>query len=162
MTQAKPLLALIDDLRVDVGEQAAYARDPEGYLASQGWAELDPVEFREALGFARESMSLDVAVTIPDPPPTDAEGSLTDAVDAYLGAVAAVDDVEADLEAFGADATPFEPDISDDDIDGPALDHDLDAPFAGVDGDEALEVDLGPVADDDDDDDEPDDDLVDL
>jgi hypothetical protein len=150
MTTAKPLLALLDDLRVDTEERLAFTSDPEGYLASHGWADLDPGELREALGFARESMPLDVAVTIPDLP--HAEVSSFDAVDEHLGAVAplADDDVDLDLEAFGADALPIETDapVAADD-DGP-VEPDLDV--------EPLTVDLGPdddlVADDDDDDDD--------
>lgn len=151
MTQAKPLLALIDDLRVDATEHAAYTRDPEGYLASQGWAELDPAEFREALGFVRETMPFDVAVTIPDGPVTATDGSLTDEVDGFLGAVRPIDD----LEDFGVDATPYELDPFEsfvaDDIYVP------DEP-----AEEPLTVDLGPVDDEVDDDEDGDDDPFDL
>jgi hypothetical protein len=152
MSPAKPLLVLLDDLRVDAGERLAFTNDPEGYLASHGWADLDPGDLREALGFVRESMPLDVAVTIPDPTP--AEVSSIELVDDYLGAVAPLtsdDDVDLDLEAFGADALPIELDapIGPADDEG-RIEPDLD--------DEPLTIDLGPdddlVADDDDDEDD--------
>lgn len=142
---AKPLLSLLDDLRVDDGERLAFSHDPEGYLASHGWADLDPDELREALGFARESMPLDVAVTIPD----------TGSLDEYVAAVEPLD--ELDLEDFGADATPF-----DGDLPLPSLELDE---RSDVDDDvEPLHLDLGPDDDlvDDDDDDEDDDDPLDL
>jgi hypothetical protein len=149
MSPAKPLLVLLDDLRVDAEERLAFTNDPEGYLASHGWADLDPGEMREALGFVRESMPLDVAVTIPDHPP--AEASSTQLVDDYLGAVAPLGDDDVDLEAFGTDAMPIDLDepigLDDDDV---RVEPDLE--------DEPLTVDLGPdddlVADDDDDDDD--------
>ena len=169
MPQATPLVDLLDALRVDAGEQHAYSQDPEGYLASHGWADLDPSEFVEALGFARESMSLDVAVTIPDAHTNDdAEDSLTDAVDGYLGAVAPVDvddTDDVDLEDFGADATPYVPDPFDDDLDTPSIGDDVDDPLVIDDNDDdGPDVDLGPADDDDDDDDDdPDhDDLIDI
>jgi hypothetical protein len=171
MTQAKPLLDLLDDLRVDAGEQHAYAQDPEGYLASHGWADLDPLDLVEALGFVREAASIDVAVTIPDTPAdVGPEHTITDALDGYLGAVAPIaddaPDDDVDLEDFGADATPFEHDSLDDHVDGSATD-DVDDPLT-ADGDDdddgPLDVDLGPADDDDDDDDgDPDhDDLIDI
>jgi hypothetical protein len=153
MSTAKPLLVLLDDLRVDAEERLAFTNDPEGYLASHGWADLDPGELREALDFARESMPLDVAVTIPDL--HHAEVSSIELVDEYLGAVAPLDDRndDLDLEAFGADALPIDIDdasigLGDDDV---RVEPDLD--------DEPLSVDLGPdddlVVDDDEDDDDP-------
>jgi hypothetical protein len=154
MSPAKPLLSLLDDLRVDAGERLAFSTDPEGYLASHGWADLDPGELRDALGFARESMPLDVAVTLPDL--STAEGSSFDLVDEYLGAVAPLPDDDLDLEDFGADATPLGGDL-------PIPSLDLDERSHIAPDDEPLTLDLGPDVDDlvDDEDDDEDDDPFD-
>jgi hypothetical protein len=144
MTPAKPLLSMLDDLRVDAEERLAFTSDPEGYLASHGWADLDPGELREALGFAREAMSLDVAVTIPD------GASLDD----YVAAVEPLSDGdELDFDDFGADATPI-------DVEPEPPSIELDDRSDLEDDGEPFSLDLGPdddltTVDDDEDDDDP-------
>jgi hypothetical protein len=141
MTMATPLLRLLDDLRADGSQRAAFTDDPEGFLASHGWTDLHADELREALGFVRESLPIDVAVTIPDDP-----ADLQDYVERTAPDLSVDDD-------FGADAVPHLDAELELEIElAGHLDEDVDA--------EPLTIDLGPddglidVDDDPDDDDD--------
>ncbi|MBI2167903.1 MAG: hypothetical protein HYU28_00145 [Actinobacteria bacterium] len=105
MTEATPLITIFDQLREDPSERAAFEADPGQFLADRGWGDLDAGEVREALGFARESMPIEVAVRIPvfeD----DHDGGVEAILGGYVEAVSTETDLddESDLEDFGSDA----------------------------------------------------------
>ncbi len=144
MTRATPLLELLEDLRVDPGERAAFTQDPDGYLAARGWADLEPDDLRDAVGFAREAAPLAVAMTMPDLAADDV--TVTELVEHYVTAVA-VDD----LDDFGSDAAPIELDdvapIVEVDVDIDIDVHESDEPVV-----ELAHMDVGDLDDDDEDD----------
>lgn len=136
MAEAVPIVSLFDALREDPSERAAFAGDPDGYLSDRGWSDLGPGELREALGFVRETVPLDLAVRLPDPDATD-DADTSAVLGSYVEAVIAEPVPDAgDLEDFGADAAPLEAEAASDEPAGHEEDEDdgFDAP---IDGDDA-------------------------
>lgn len=66
MAEPTSLLNVLDGLLRDPAQRAAYASDPDGYLAGQGWDDLSGEELAEAMVAARHALPVDVAADLPD------------------------------------------------------------------------------------------------